>query len=531
MKAIKYLFISLLLLFWGNSCSEDFLDLQNPNQLAESSFYKTADDFEKLAITCYMPMAFSNMYGSSYLVLNWAMDDRVIHEQFNTQNLQFDATLPQVRDIYYAIYTGIYRCNLFFQKYNDKVPLLEQRKNSMFGEVHFLRGLYYFYAGFLFEVPPLLKEPYVPNTYYPNSTQDSIYNFAEAELKEAVNLLPVSWPSTEIGRATKGAALAFLGKLYLYRQMWSQAAATFKQVMDLGVYELSKPVAQDSLDYVFAYLANFSKMDLPTKNAVYKAENNKESVFEIQYSTKYTDSDGRAGKYLPGRRTTGSFLTWFNSFINGFKNIAMDDKKFPNEFEKPSSHPAGLTRDPRYYATFIWVGDTLDFRPNSPLHNQVLQVSQLNSSLGSRAGMRKYLYPFHTEYDFAMAPYVDPTNWRLMRYADVLLMYAEAKFRETNNGTEPTALAAFNEVRSRVGLAPVAALTKQAFIHERDIEFACEHSRYWDLVRWYQSGWLTIDEVRQYKPYFQPRNVCLPIPLDEINNMKGVLKQNPKWLS
>jgi hypothetical protein len=537
MKIFRITFAILVIALLHASCSKDFLNVENESELSATSFYKTQDDFEKLLLTCYMPMAFSNLYGSSIHVLDWAFDDRVLHEQINVQNLQIDATNGQVADIWYGIYTGIFRCNLFFEKFTPEIPADETRKTQMFGEAHFLRGLYYFWAGLYFEVPPLLRNSYVPNTLYPNSTQDSIYNFAEEELQLAITQLSATntfkWDVDNVGRTTAGAAMAFLGKTYLYRQKWQQAADMFRQVMDLGIYDLNMPRGTDSLDYVFAYLSNFSFMDLPAGNGrVYDSENNIESIFEVQFSTAYVEDD-RAGRYLPGRRGTGSFLTWFNGlgFTGGYKNIAIDDSKFPQQFERPASHPAGLAIDPRFYAIYWRIGDSLDFRTNSPLYGQVLKASDLNSSLGTTTGLRKYFYPPHIQPFYYLAPFMDPDNWRLMRYADVLLMYAEAKYRATNNAGDAEALAAFNHVRERAGLQPITTLSKEAIIHERDIEFAAEHIRYWDLVRWYQNGWLSLTDIRVYKPYFQEKNVCLPIPLREINNMKGVLKQNPKWLN
>jgi len=531
MKSIR-IFTIILAFMIANACSEDFLDVKNENNLSENNFYKTEDDFEKLLITCYMPLAFSNFYGSQFHVLNYAFDDRVIHEQFATQNLQIDPTNSFVQNIFYGIYTGVYRCNLFFDKWPEDIDIEMERENTMYGEAHFLRGLYYFHAAYLFEVSPLLEHAYEPGKLYGNSTQDSLYDFAEEEFRKSIDLLPLTWDDTNVGRATRGAAMAFLGKTYLYRQKWQEAVDMFGQVISLGIYDLNMPKGTDSLDYVHAYLANFTHIDLPAPGHTYTAEHNIEYIFDVEFSEAFTQPD-RAGVYLPGRRGTGSHLTWYNSFINGYKNIALDDDVFPGEFESPTNHPAGLSKDPRYYAIFIWVGDTLDFRSDSPLRYEVLKKGDLNSTLGTEAGLRKYFYPFNIDFYNPIAPYADAKNWRLIRYADVLLMYAEAILREEGGAstTDPGALDAINKVRNRAGLDPLTSVTKNAIIHERDIELAAEHHRYWDLVRWYKSGWLTIDEVRNYKPYFQPRHVCLPIPLTEINNMKGVLKQNEKWLS
>jgi hypothetical protein len=369
----------------------------------------------------------------------------------------------------------------------------------------------------------------------------------EEEYKLAISKLPDEWDDANLGRATKGAALAFLGKLYLYQAKFDDAAAQFKEIIDSKMYELNMPRGNDSLDYVFAYLANFTDIDLPNGSKIYKSEFNKESIYEITFSSVY-DEGARASQYLPMRRSTGSHITWYNGYSNitgGYGNVAIDDQVFPAEFELTPAHPAGLQRDPRYYAVFIRpeiivgpgdtiAGDTIDFRPDilakyfADRGNVTFQKSDVNSTLGTRYGIRKGLYPFHSKHTYANAPFNDPKNWRLMRYADVLLMYAEAALR-ADASNPGAALVALNEVRNRAGVPPRASISKDDIIHERDIEMAGEHSRYWDLVRWYKDGWMTLEEVQMLKPTFQNKHVCWPIPLSELNKNYGVLKQNPKW--
>jgi hypothetical protein len=207
----------------------------------------------------------------------------------------------------------------------------------------------------------------------------------------------------------------------------------------------------------------------------------------------------------------------------------LDDKDYPDEFEKPGTHPAGLEIDPRYYAAYFSIGDSIDFRTYSDGSIPTVQANDLNSSLGTETGLRKYYYPAHTSEWYANAPFNDPKNFRLMRYADVLLMYAEARLQATDNATDTEALAAINKVRERVGLPALSQLTKEDIIHERDIELLAEHCRFWDIVRWYQSGWMTLEEVREIKPFFEDKHQWLPIPFGEINLNKGALKQNPMW--
>lgn len=533
---MRYLTILLLgAALWLSGCGEDFLDVQNPNSLSESSFFQTARDFEENIITCYMPIGHAYQ-GSGLNRIGFAIDDRVIHEQFNLSALQYDATNGDITNVYRHLFAGVMRANTFLVNFAEEVQadldMAEDRKRTIAGEAHFFRGLYYFYLTIYYEVPPLLTEPATdPRVGYPNATEAELFDFVEQEFARAAELLPEVWPEAELGRATRGAALAFLGKTYLYRGKFAEAASALKQVIDAGTYSLNMPQGTDSLDYIWAYLANFTPINLPYQNRVYRAEFNSESIYEISYSTAY-DEGARSSQFLPLRRSTGGHMTWFNGYASitgGFGNLAMDDKTFPQEFERPPDHPAGLGVDPRYYAIYIDIGDTLDFRPDNPLSQQVFRINDLNSSLGTRKGMRKYLWPFHTTYTWPNAPFQDPNNMRLMRYADVLLMYAEASFRATGN-SGGDALDALNQVRERAGMPPIATLTRDAIIHERDIELACEQVRFWDFGRWVKTDWVSLDEVRVFYPNYQPRHVCWPIPQTEINRQYGELLQNPKWL-
>lgn len=510
------------------SCSEDFLEVENQNSLSESSFYKTAQDFEDLIITCYMPMGHVQA-GNGQHVIGFAMDDRVLHEQVNTSLLQYTSSDENIASIYEALFRGVFRSNLFIQKFTDEIKMDEERRKTILGEAYFFRGLYYYFLGTWFEVPPLLTEPAEdPTIGYPNATQDEVYDFVEANLLKAIELLPDNWSGGEEGRATKGAAKAFLGKTYLIRSKFTESAAILEEIINSNVYSLNMPAGTDSLDYIYAYLSNFTSIDMPYNGYSYPAEFNSESIYEINYSLTYD-----AGQYLPLRWSTGGHISWYNGYsriTGGFGNIAAEDEKFPAEFERPANHPAGLTVDPRYYAFYIEIDDPIDYRTDHPFYNEPFGLADLNSSIGSKKGLRKQLYPFHTSYTWSNAPFQDPNNWRLMRYAEVLLMYAEAQVRSTNNFSDASALDAFNQVRTRAGLEGLTMLSKEAIIHERDIELCAEHKRFWDFSRWYNDGWMTIDEVQQFKPTFQERHVCWPIPLGEINRHYGVLKQNPKWL-
>jgi hypothetical protein len=190
----------------------------------------------------------------------------------------------------------------------------------------------------------------------------------------------------------------------------------------------------------------------------------------------------------------------------------------------------------------------LDFRPESPffnttyrsgIHNKrvafsrgLVQYPDLHPSRGF--GLKKYYYPVYNEKD---APRNDPTNRKMIRYSDVLLMYAEVTHLLNEGVTE--GLAALNQIRARVDMPSVPALTKQAIVHERDVELALEGWRWPDLVRWsFDSEWgIDMNQIlsRQTGPagdgsfYIKGKHEYLPIPVDEINKHEGQLKQNPGW--
>ncbi len=213
-------------------------------------------------------------------------------------------------------------------------------------------------------------------------------------------------------------------------------------------------------------------------------------------------------------------------------------------FEDVTGHPAGFTKDPRTYASLFIDGERLHFVEGeayydkfylSGLNNKRVAYSRgLNRpgqpSLGF--GPKKYAYPMYND---KAAPNNAPFNHRLIRLADVMLMYAEVMYLLGDDGS---GLNALNAVRARVDMPAVDALTTEAIIHERDVELAFEGFRYMDLVRWsldpqWGINWDEIEwginEANSVNPFVVGKNEFLPIPLTEINVNRGMQEQNPGW--
>ncbi len=417
-------------------------------------------------------------------------------------------------------------------------------------QVTALRGMYYFYLVTWFNSPIYYDETSLPNNPLvglKNGTPEQFWNKLEADLTFAAENLPDSWPSDESGRITRGAANAQLGKALLYKhyhyylrngngtsaeakENLNKAKAALQRVINSKVYHLIEPISKTKANYQAALLSNFSYLDIPVGSNSYKSENNAESVWEVQYN----DDDRNAQGWLPGWQWGGNLLYMYFSPL-GYRNLEID----PNlwyEFETVSGHPGGYERDPRAYSTCFLEGDTLDWRPESgqniPFKSEqhskliVYKNNLYQGPVPSKAlGLKKYNFP---QFTIKSSPRSAPFNPRVIRYADVLLMYAEASYQY--NGDDGTGLAALNEVRARVDMPPVGILTPKAIVHERAVELATEGHLYNDLVRWTFDPAFKQDMAKLFNNNFNiPKNLYFPIPQAEIDANKGALVQNPGW--
>lgn len=531
---MKKIVIAILGIFLFSTSCEEYIDLNNPNAISSEEFFTEPDHAVQAITACYSVMEHAYMFGLNYHFLYSAFSDRGIHENSKWNEGTYNSTDPYIADIYVKSFQGIYRCNLAL----EKIPQIEMDKelqDRLLGEAFFLRAYYYFLLTISYNEPPLLRERENDfNATVKNASKEEIYNSIKSDFKRAIELLPEEYDAADKGRATKGAALGFLGKTYLYQSShlpdqaaWDSAKYCFQEVQkiaDKGIYGLMEPLSNDSIDFVYSYLCNFSPDDLKTKSGnVYKAENNKESLFEVQFS-----SHGFY-KYEGGHETNGSSMSqYFGSF--GFKNLAPTAEFAENAFEQPTSHPSNIHYDPRRYGTVFVEGDTIDWSeesiPFAPSADPIPFDPKIhaNGSIAEGYAWKKYFYPAHVG---SWGYYVDPNNIRLLRYSDILLMLCEAEYHL--NGSSSLALESINKVRARAGMPLLSEVTPEAIIHERDVEFGFECSRFHDLVRWslLPSPWIDINE---YLPLFvKGKHEYLPIPIREINLMNGDLKQNPGW--
>lgn len=524
MKKVKIIsiFATLLVLL---SCNEDWLEVKPADRLSEASYYQNEDHATRAITACYDPLKHPRAFSLFFYFYFDTFSDRALHEQINLNNMIVNPTDGNIYGMYLKMYKGIFRCNLALEKIiglkgNPGIDMNQELKDRYIGEAKFLRALYYYYATKIFRNPPLIKETIEDlDVQLTNASQEDLFAFMEEDLLDAINRLPATYNDANLGRATKGAAHAMLGKVYLYQHKFQEARDQFLAVKNLGVYEITMPQGNSRYDFLYAYQCNFTGDDLITPSGNrYIAENNKESVFEIQFEL------GGWEIWEGGWQADGQLRTlWFGP--EGYRNM-VPTLSFAEAFEEaPANHPAGLEYDPRKYVTLYQPGDTIYYVQNKKPPMRWRDRIHTNASITQGYGWGKYFKP--TFFDESSNLNNDYNNVRLLRYADVLLLLAEAEYLV--NGSTPLALEAINTVRARTGLPLHTEVTPAAIIHERDVELGYETKRYWDLVRWskYPTPWVNIQEL--LPNYNTTRAGYMPMPVNEINLSRGALKQNPGY--
>jgi hypothetical protein len=405
-------------------------------------------------------------------------------------------------------YQGIYRANQVLTNVPNIAFTDEALKSRILGQAYFLRGLYLFHAVNLFKNVPLPTELAV---YYPQKTQAEGWAQVISDFKTAAELLPTSYDGVsgldagQKGRATKGAALGYLGKAYLFTKDFTNARTTFKQVIDLGIYSL-----------VSNYRDNFT-----TAN-----ENNSESLFEVQFSRDAGGVElGWGGAPASGWGKTSARAITYAPRAFGWTDVQPTWALF-NEYQEEKT--TANTIDPRLDATIfynkpgtkLYGKDFAEFYASSPADLNDLFCRKYQNSDGE----------FADEYDWRSG-----INERLLRYADILLMYAEC-LNET--GDTPGAYGYIQMVRNRVGLPDLATVKpgmtqdqmREQIGHERFLEFPLEGHRFDDIRRW---GWLQdatkLEWLKSRDAEFNsylPGREYFPIPQLEKDNNPGIIQND-----
>jgi hypothetical protein len=509
MKKILLYIIPVALLL-ASSCKKE-LEVANPNTLTTVQFWQSASD-AKLGINA--------VYGNFYRIGAYA---RWIHfnqnlrsdegtsnspwldlqnwQKFLIVNYNFDCGIQTWHDHY----AGIYRANQVI----DNLPNINMDatlKAQYIAEAKFLRALYYFNLTSLWGNVPLSLKTSTTSDLLPYSTNAQDWAQIEKDLTEAIPNLPAKYSDAEVGRATKGAAYALLGKAYLQQLKYTEAKTAFDWLVT--------GEGKQYYDLMPNYQDNFTDLH----------ENNIESVFEVQFSSqnKGGDTDG------PGSSVGDERAQFF-----GPRGVGWSDGQATRFIVTELSKEKALdgNRDPRLPVTAIF--DSLDVRGSE--YSMVFGQSFKSRGYGEN---EVWFHKYEDDYAKNTEDYYSPINFRVIRFADVLLMYAECL---NGIGKTQDAYQYVDKVRQRSNMAKLSAvkpnLSQADFLlqlqHERVTELAGEGTRWNDLVRW---GILDdpakVKALALHDPDFNNfvvgRHKYLPIPQSEID-LNPNLKQNPNY--
>ena len=491
-----------VILVCSAGCGDGFLERSPLVGATEENFYRTADDAIAAVNAAYATLQFE-LSPAGHFRWFWGdimsddsekggSGDNDVNELLQLETFQGPANTDLLEAEWGADYEGIYRANVVLKEI-PQIEMDDVLKARILGEAKCIRAWFYYNLVTIFGGVPMADHVLAPSEYNAPRAQDTeIWALIEQDLRDAIAVLPLrsEYPAADLGRFTKGAAQALLVKTFLWGQRYSEAKSLAEEIIFSGEYTLEPNYAR-----IFTQAG----------------ENGPESVFEIQYMNA---SGGNWGKNAANEGTFTNVFQRARGQFEGFGfNIPTQD--FIDEFF------AEGFEDPRLSSTVFREGDMMGDR---------------GVFTKDATGFPHDYYPkkyFNSKSE--EAPFGDPvpnggSNDRVIRYADVLLMHAEAAF---HTGDQEAARTSVNQVRARArgsnqNVLPDITVSGQALLdaiyHERRVELGLEGHRFFDLVR-------TGRAAVKLGPlgYQEDIHRVFPIPESQIQATNGAIIQNPGY--
>jgi len=469
------------------SCKKEFLEIIPKSEITVDLLFKTDKDYQDALVGAYREL--QDIYDYFWQFGDLPGDDCVqasprVVERMRVDNFAIDVNDALLSIFWRDLYEAIERANLLLSKIETANESVVTNKELYIGEAKFIRALAYFNLVRIFGDVPMVTTPVsaLEALEIKRENVDIIYNeviikdFLEAESK-----LPATYSAANVGRATKGAAKSLLGLVYLTRKDFVKAESKLQEVTTMG----------------YALLPNFE--DLFNFNS----EHHSEYIFDIEY----IDGDVGLGsdytrRFLVETQDVGSDFVNALRAVYGISGVESGDGGTPSE-------------------AFIALFDPLDLRQYRTATKGIFNTSGdwVPIPIGAQvpAICLKYIFPITTD---------SKVNWRVIRYADVLLMLAEAM---NENGKTDEALTYLNQVRTRAGLQGYSGLTqsdaREKIYLERRFELYLEGHRWFDLVR-------TGRALSVMAPYGMKSHMTIfPVPQSQIEvvNDPTIFSQNPGY--
>lgn len=444
---MKYLLLYIIF-FLSLSCSENFLDLAPISGRSVDGFYKDESELQQALIGVYDGLQSTQTPTFSMLLKEQRSDNSfqqsLSYSFHDILHFAETADNTQLYPAWSSLYKAIYRCNIFLSKIDGVTFEIDEIKQQVKGEAKAVRALMYFDLVRYFGGVPIVISPVTIDESFElkRSSVDDVYQQIITDLQDASSSLPGSYSGNEVGRIDRFAAKALLGRVYLTRSgyplntgEWDKARDLFKEVMESGKYEFYEE-----------YSDIFDEGN----------DNGKQSVWAVQYNANVLGE----GNPIPTNQAPN--------------NIDRNDPEL-------GISSGGSPLSPQVSEDLIE-----SYEPGDKRLDYTIQFSWLQNDgrlIEDNPFSRKFAY------GTSGAQNTWNINWPVIRYTDVLLMYAET-LNEIGYSPDGEAFEIINRVRTRAGLNPItsADVPDQAsfrdwLIGERRVEFAFEHLRWFDLVR------------------------------------------------
>jgi tetratricopeptide (TPR) repeat protein len=492
MKMKKYIVITILtavlLIGINYSCSDNYTKIDPVYSLDSENYFNSESDYNRALIAAY------DMLQSTYInaMLGEIASDNTLSGGESATNeiaiqqideMTHTSVNLNLKNLWDWMFAGVQRCN-YIMEFKDKTDFAN--KDQVIAETRFLRAYYHFeLVKFFGPIPMKGDKRFSVNDEknIPRSSVADVYSSIEADLLFAIDHLSVT--PAETGRATKGAAQALLGKAYLYQNKFTESAAVLDQLIAANTYSLVS-------DY----------------NSIFEnaGENGSESVFEVQY----TDAEGASFDCF--QCSEGNIAVGFN----GIRNYSGPLFDGGYSFNVPTQEAFNAFE----------AGDN---RRNVAILDIVAWAAANNATYGTgykHTGYfnRKYLAR-KGDANIGDQNLTNPNNYRSIRYADVLLMAAEAFSR---SGNDAKAVDYLNQVRRRAfgdtnhDVTVTGLALTDAIWAERRLELMGEGHRFFDLVR-------TGKAAEKITGFTLNKNELFPVPYEEIQFSNGNWQQNPGY--
>lgn len=547
-KIFSYTFILSLLCL--TSCDDDFLDRAPKDELTNETFWENEEHLRLAANALYGNVKAKNTVDMENMGDNTLWPSNTQYQQIGSGN--FNADINTINTEWTTQYRGIRQANSFLENYHkaelDNPELAEQYA----AEVRVIRGLMYLYLTEFWGDVPLVTRPLnIDELMVPRDPKEVVVDFILQDLEDAAQDLPAEIPTgANLGRMNKGAALALKARMALYNERYDVAEQAAKAVMDLGVYELFTTGDPDRNYY-----------DLFTHKGKLANGNNKETIIarlsledeSMHNLSREIHVPDQVIRWNPTKSLVDAYL--MEDGLPADQSPLYQVEEYEDVFKN---------RDPRMTQTILAPGAEWGGRYDGREENdnpEIFEVPKFRTDGRGAVTLTGYYFTKYADLSAVPTYNRDVNDFHLLRYAEVLLTYAEARF-EQGKLTQEDVDMTINKLRDRVGMKHMNLAELQAqgldvreeIRRERRVELALEGQRYFDIKRWGEGerlaqdvkgtnvNWLPNPEaasnlmqdsegfiISHTGRTFDPqRHYLWPVPLPQLERNPD-LEQNPGW--